>query len=182
MINLLNKFFRLLFFASLFIVAQYLGIFSSRDKVNAITFYIALTIVSSVFLFFVYILIKGRNEIFYNDKIILTKDEIIISSKIKENNITLQLHDFSEPLTWDEANHKCGAIGREWRLPTIDELNYIFSQKQHVLVFVNNYYWSSTPGENDEMMVFHFESGVSFSFKKSGKLQARAIKKATPST
>lgn len=44
----------------------------------------------------------------------------------------------------DEAMKLISSQGRRWRLPTIQELNLLFKQKNVVGGFVNTFYWSST--------------------------------------
>ena len=45
---------------------------------------------------------------------------------------------------WDEATKACAALGEGWRLPTVDELNMLYLNKDKIGGFVNSFYWGST--------------------------------------
>lgn len=47
-------------------------------------------------------------------------------------------------LPWDEAVQACTALGDGWRLPTLEELNMLFLNKDAIGGFVNSFYWGST--------------------------------------
>jgi hypothetical protein len=59
--------------------------------------------------------------------------------------------------TWKEAKTACENLGDGWRLPTKDELYWIYNKKYEIGGFnVNNFYWSSTEGG------YNFAWGVGF--------------------
>lgn len=78
---------------------------------------------------------------------------------------------------WDDANilistptsHSInGAKFRDWRMPTLDELNKIYDQRLAIGSFSSNYYWSSTVESNPAMpWVKNFNGG---SQNKNGKM------------
>lgn len=47
-------------------------------------------------------------------------------------------------LEWDDAVQACAALGTGWRLPTVDELNMLFLNKDSIGGFVNSFYWGGT--------------------------------------
>lgn len=49
-----------------------------------------------------------------------------------------------EPMTWDEAVKACEALGDGWRLPTKDELNWMYEHKDEIGGFGSGWFWSST--------------------------------------
>ena len=54
---------------------------------------------------------------------------------------------------WDRAKKACADLGGGWRLPTIDELNVLYENKDKIGGFFNVYYWSSTEDVSDRMWV-----------------------------
>lgn len=51
------------------------------------------------------------------------------------------------PATFTQASIYCHDLGDNWRVPTMDELNYAI--KGHYIPFVSpNFYWSSTQDEH----------------------------------
>jgi hypothetical protein len=53
-------------------------------------------------------------------------------------------------MNWYEAVEACKSLGRGWRLPTKDELNMLYENKDIIGLgsFRIDYYWSSTEGGN----------------------------------
>ncbi len=64
-------------------------------------------------------------------------------STITINNLEVLNTDLAT-LEWDEATKACAALGDGWRLPTVDELNMLFLNKDKIGGFVNSFYWGST--------------------------------------
>jgi hypothetical protein len=64
-------------------------------------------------------------------------------STITINNLEVLSVDLAT-LEWDEAIKACEALGDGWRLPTVDELNMLFLNKDKIGGFVNSFYWGST--------------------------------------
>ena len=72
---------------------------------------------------------------------IIGKPIIIGSLEVAEN-------DFPKKMNWFVAVKACTDLGNGWRLPTKDELNLIYLNKDKIggliCIHVNSYYWSST--------------------------------------
>ncbi len=47
-------------------------------------------------------------------------------------------------MTWEEAKKACEKLGDGWRLPTIEELKFIYVNRDKLGVFKQHIYWSST--------------------------------------
>ena len=62
-------------------------------------------------------------------------------------------------MNWYEAVKACAALGDGWRLPTQDELNILYENKDKIGGFADNFYWSSTENDSD------FAWAAYFSFK-----------------
>ena len=66
------------------------------------------------------------------------------SSTIKIDNLEVMTEDLESTYTWDDAMKACAVLGDGWRLPTKDELNLLYENKEKIGGFANDYYWSST--------------------------------------
>ena len=68
----------------------------------------------------------------------------IIGNPIKIGSLEIAQHDFDVQMTWDDAKKACGALGDGWRLPTKEELNFIYEHNSEIGSFHEGYYWSSS--------------------------------------
>ena len=73
------------------------------------------------------------------------------ASTIKIGNLEVMTEDLGE-MNWDEAKKACKNLGDGWRLPTKDELNLLYENKEKIGGFAKNgigfgkfgIYWSSS--------------------------------------
>jgi hypothetical protein len=102
-------------------------------------------------------LVSAKNRIIENS--LLTMDKIIMP--ITGQYIKIASSDFPDIMTWEEANAACKALGKGWRLPTIDELEVIGKHLEEIGGFCNidglyfdkrahQKYWSSTKYKDHE--------------------------------
>ena len=70
--------------------------------------------------------------------------ESIIGKSIRIGNIEVAQNDFPDRMNWDDAKKACEVLGKGWRLPTKDEWNTLFQNKEKIGGFTGKYYWSST--------------------------------------
>ena len=68
----------------------------------------------------------------------------IIGNPIKIANIEVAQYDFPEKMKWDEAKAAVTKLGDGWGLPTKDELNVLYQNKDKIGGFASDVYWSST--------------------------------------
>ena len=68
----------------------------------------------------------------------------IIGKPIKIGNIEVAQYDFPEEMNWEDAKEACENLGRGWRLPTKEELNTLYLNKDKIGGFGGTIYWSST--------------------------------------
>lgn len=69
----------------------------------------------------------------------------IIGAPIEIGNLEVAQFDFpSGMMNWDEATAACSKLGPGWRLPTVDELNILYKNKDRIGGFKGKFYWSST--------------------------------------
>ena len=87
----------------------------------------------------------------------------------------LEVSDNLGIMNWYDAKIYCKKLGAEWRLPTKDELNMFYENKEEIGGFANSYYWSSTDG-NGQAWVQDFDDGVQFSEYKYATHFVRAVR------
>jgi hypothetical protein len=100
----------------------------------------------------------------------------VIGNIIKLDNLEVTEKDFPHTLNWVEAKKECEKLGSGWRLPTKDELNILFQNKDKIGVFANISYWSSTEDELNKMWVQSFSSGKQFPADASNPVYVRAVR------
>jgi hypothetical protein len=72
----------------------------------------------------------------------------IIGEPIKIGNLLIAQKNFPNEMNWDDAYKACALLGNGWRLPTQEELNILYQNKDEIRGFksgdYNNFLWSST--------------------------------------
>ena len=79
-------------------------------------------------------------------------------------------------MNWHEAKIACKKLGPGWRLPTKDELNMLYENKEEIGGFVNNYYWSSTENDNNNAWKQSFANGLQNIGSKGNSNYGRAVR------
>jgi hypothetical protein len=78
---------------------------------------------------------------------------------------------FAYNLVNDPANHDAAGINfTDWRLPSKDELNMMYTKKDAIGGFANVYYWSSTVYDNLNAWVQSFYNGLQIYYTKESLL------------
>lgn len=99
--------------------------------------------------------------------------------KLKDNSIIdIMECDLPEVYTWDQAVTLCRLIGTNWRLPTIDEIQEIYSRKEE-LNFANWgfwAYWTCNEINIESATCFSGPNGAVFKGKKEAKFYIRLVK------
>ena len=67
----------------------------------------------------------------------------IIGKPIKIGNLEIAQYDFPDKMNLNDAKKACADLGEGWKLPSQDELNYLYENKVAIGGFANNRYWSS---------------------------------------
>jgi hypothetical protein len=110
----------------------------------------------------------------YDDSL---KSQIIIGKPIKIGNLLITEKDFPNEMNWDDANKACAVLGDGWRLPTQDELNILYQNKDKIGGFSNNFFWSSTVYSDNMPGYQYFEDGrVRRTKKEANNINVRAVK------
>jgi len=100
----------------------------------------------------------------------------IIGTTYKLDSIEIAQYDLPTTVTWYNAKRECKELGKGWRLPTKDELDKMYENKDLIGNFVNTNYWSSTEYDSRYawMQVFIHRS-IAITLKE-GYINARAVK------
>jgi hypothetical protein len=111
----------------------------------------------------------------------ITDYKNIIGMPIKIGNIEVAQYDFPEKMNWQSANYACVSLGNGWRLPTKEELNILYFNKNKIGGFdALGPYWSSTEKGliNGEIitLVQYFNADSQGLYGKNATLFVRAIR------
>ena len=100
----------------------------------------------------------------------------IIGTTYKLDSIEIAQYDLPTEVTWYNAKRECKELGKGWRLPTKDELDKMYDNKDLIGNFVNTNYWSSTEYNSNYVwmeVVTHRSIAITL---KEGHINARAVK------
>lgn len=100
----------------------------------------------------------------------------IIGKPFKISNLEVVQKDFPNVMNWNDAKEACTELGDGWRLPTKDELNILFNNKDKIGGFAGGYYWSSNDYGYDGAWVQMFNGGYQFGSSKKSTYSVRAIR------
>jgi hypothetical protein len=100
----------------------------------------------------------------------------IIGKPIKIVNFLVAQNDFPKFMYWDDAKTECAKLGAGWRLPTNDELNILYQNKDKIGGFRDNFYWSSTVNEHNLAWLQFFFNGSVLYYNKNYNSYARAVR------
>ena len=105
----------------------------------------------------------------------------IIGNPIKIGNIEVAQYDFPNRMKWDDANRTCLNLGEGWRLPTKDELNTLYNNKNQIGNLQDPYlaYWSSTEINNNIAWYGVMKDGFTRSTEKFYESGVRAVRTVT---
>ena len=110
----------------------------------------------------------------------------VIGLSMRVINLEVAQNDFPNEMTYNDAVNACASLGPGWRLPTVDELNILYQNKNEIFGFANSYYWSS-PFNNTNyawLQYFNngkqdFSSGLQSNYDKDTKCNVRAVRSIT---
>lgn len=83
----------------------------------------------------------------------------IIGEPIRIGKLEVAQFDFPEYMKWGDAIESCKAIGGGWRLPTKNELNFLFKNKDKIGGFAPEGYWSRTVYDDTDAWCIQFSNG-----------------------
>jgi hypothetical protein len=88
---------------------------------------------------------------------------------LKIDNLEIYPNDLPYPMEWNDAKKACASLGDGWRLPTKDELNILYKNRQNIGGFDIVNYWSSTEFAYMYAWKQHFFTGIRFFKRNTGR-------------
>ena len=105
-----------------------------------------------------------------------TQNSAEAAKTVKIGNLEVMTKDLGQ-MTWDQAMKACADLGDGWRLPTKDELNILYENKDKIGGFASNYWWSSTEGGDYSAWFQYFSNGFqNLGGKDFNGLYVRAVR------
>ena len=83
----------------------------------------------------------------------------IIGEPIRIGKLEVAQFDFPKYMKWVDAIVSCKALGSGWRLPTKNELNFLFKNKDKIGGFAPEGYWSRTVYGDTDAWCIQFDDG-----------------------
>ena len=128
-------------------------------------------------LLFTTFLVNAQDYVPFGDK---PKKAIeIIGKPIKIGNLLVAEYDFQQTMNWYNAKKISSYLGSGWRLPTKNELNILFTNKEKVRNLTGRDYWSSTESKDSDCCAWwqEFDDGSQWvGYNKSYDHSVRAVK------
>ena len=100
----------------------------------------------------------------------------VIGKPIIIDNLEIAEYEFSYRMDWQDAQSACASLGDGCRLPTKDELNYLYQNKVAVGGFTTSFYWSSTESAKGAPWAQSFSLGNQYRYRNYLTAYVRAIK------
>jgi hypothetical protein len=100
----------------------------------------------------------------------------IIGKPFRIGNLEVAKKDFPKKMNWIDANKACADLGKGWRLPTKDELNLIYKNKDKIGGFAINQFWSSTEYDTSQAWLQAFDNGSQDFYIKGYEPCVRAVR------
>jgi hypothetical protein len=80
-------------------------------------------------------------------------------------------------MNWNDAKEACAELGDGWRLPTKDELNILYHNKDKIGGFAGYIYWSSTEYDYGSLAwLQNFVTGDQANVNKTSAFYVRAVR------
>ena len=100
----------------------------------------------------------------------------VIGKPIRLQNFEVAQYDFEAEMNWDDAKLACAKLGKGWRLPTKNELNVMYKNKDRIGGFAGNRYWSSTEVGSGNAWNQYFDDGFQSLNEESSIFYVRAVR------
>lgn len=108
--------------------------------------------------------------------------EVIVNPIVLHKSLILDFKVYPTDLgemSWNETKKACADLGDGWRLPTKEELNLIYKNKDEIGGFADNYYWSSTEYNDYYAWDQYFLNGRQYYNNKNFRFNLRAVRALT---
>ena len=108
----------------------------------------------------------------------ISKDFInaIIGSSIKLNNLEVSQFDFPQKMNLADAKKSCTDLGVGWRLPTKEELSFLYQKKDEIGGFSKSNYWSNSVNNASGAWSQNFSNGFQNLIYNIYNYQVRAVR------
>lgn len=108
----------------------------------------------------------------------ISKDFInaIVGSPIKVGNLEVSQFDFPQKMNLADAKKSCTDLGFGWRLPTKEELSFLYQKKDEIGSFSKSNYWSSSTNNGSGAWSQNFSNGFQNLIYNIYNYQVRAVK------
>ena len=100
----------------------------------------------------------------------------VIGKPIRLQNFEVAQYYFEEKMTWEKAKAKCYRLGKGWRLPTTNELNVMYKNKDKIGGFAAGAYWSSKESDDFNAWAQIFDDGFQNYANKDYQGYVRAVR------
>jgi hypothetical protein len=107
----------------------------------------------------------------------------VIGDPIRLGNLEIAQHDFGKKMSWKDARNACIALGEGWRLPTREELTFIYGDNYGNPRNIGDFaktekYWTSTEYAGTDAWYLYFGGKTVYDgfSVKSNTYSVRAIK------
>ena len=90
---------------------------------------------------------------------VLKEENPSIFSTIKVGKLEIVKDDFPTKLDWDDASDECAELGNGWRLPTMDELRFMYTKRSTIPGLKDDIYWSNESLNQDFAKSFNMFRG-----------------------
>ena len=95
--------------------------------------------------------------------------------------VECRTRDEPNRMTWDQARERVKTLNRggfsDWSLPTIDELDELYMNKDQIGKFQHDYYWSDTEHSEFTACNQHFYTGDRYYDGKNFNYRVRAVRR-----
>jgi hypothetical protein len=93
-----------------------------------------------------------------------------------EYKLEIYPRDFGKDYGWKKAKKKCKKLGKEWRLPTKEELDIMYRNKDIIGNFFDSAYWSSTESDPLKAWFQYFDDGFQEFYDKDYYCSFRPVR------
>ena len=100
----------------------------------------------------------------------------IIGKPIRIGSLEVTQNDFPKTMIWNDAVKACTDLGNGWKLPTKDELNLMYRNKDKIGGFADSNYWSSTEYNIGYAWLQAFGSGIPYTSNRNYNGYVRAVR------
>lgn len=114
-----------------------------------------------------------------NEEVETNSFEDIIGKPIKIDDLEVAEQDFADTMKWNDAIKACRELGEGWHLPTKEELNLLYLNKDKIGGFETYGYWSSSENSKKTAWIQSFSVGFDFAESIHKTFSVRAVRTST---